>query len=522
LGLGKGLRIKEKEMGISGSPVQRQQEKRSETSEIDVLKLGDRLITRFQLLMKLFQLYGSKNVPLHNFIQECIQNINILVEREKSLSLKIVTNDFFLNGQRLRYSIEGFASYKNLLVQWKKRFIGGVIFRGSVNETILREFIYALLSLEEGNEDNAYIFTGKLVENGISSIEVEPLELFEDEGKSKREGRGGAKEGTKGGAKEGGYSPHGADPKGAAKKVFFEAIAAIREFMKSASEDRYPNARRLKRVAQRAVYLILEDESFLLGLASIKNYDEYTFNHSVNVAIYALAIGNRLGFSKNTLKELGLTALLHDIGKSKISKQILNKPGSLADEEWEVMKTHPLKGVEIILNLKHMGEIDPKMVFGIFEHHQKNNLLGYPELILKKERNFFGQIIQIADVYDALSTPRVYKKAYTPEQALAMMVKDKGSHFDLTLLKILIGLIGIYPVGSLVLLNTQDLGVVYKSNAQSPDRPRTNLLARDEAGYPKKEMIDLTETDEQGQYKASIVKTLDPLKYHIDICKYFI
>ena len=287
-------------------------------------------------------------------------------------------------------------------------------------------------------------------------------------------------------------------------------------------EKFYPNVRRLKRVAQKAVYLILEDESYLLGLASIKNYDEYTFNHSVNVTIYALAIGNRLGFTKNTLKELSLAALLHDIGKSKISKEILNKPGTLTDEEWKVMKTHPLKGVEIVLDLKHMGEIDPKIVFGIFEHHHKDNLLGYPELILKKERNFFGQIIQIADVYDALVTPRVYKKAYTPEQALAIMVKDKGSHFDSILLKIFIGLVGIYPVGSLVLLNTQDLGVVYKSNPQSPDRPRIILLARDEAGYPKKEMVDLTETDEKGQYKKSIVKILDPLKYHIDIGKYFI
>ena len=514
-------------MGVSGSPMQRRQENRSETVEIDIIKLGNRLISRLQLLVKLFQVYGSKNVPLHNFFQECIQTINILVEQEESLSLKIVTDDFFLNGHRLHYSIEGFASYKNLLTQWKKRLIGEVIFREPVDQTILKEFIYGLFSLEEGNEDNAYILAGKLVEIGISSIEVEPLESYEGDGKNKREGRGGAKGGeaeggTKEGEAEGGYSPHGAKPKEVAKKVFFEAIGAIREFMKSVSEEKYPNVRRLRRITQKTVHLILEDESFLLGLASIKNYDEYTFNHSVNVAIYALSVGNRLGFSKDTLRELGLTALLHDIGKSKISKEILNKPGPLSDEEWAVMKTHPLKGVETILDLKHMGEIDPMMVFGIFEHHHKDNLSGYPELILKKERNFFGQIIQIADVYDALATPRVYKKAFTPEEALAMMVKDQGSHFDPILLKIFIGLVGIYPVGSLVLLNTQDLGVVYKSNPQSADRPHIILLARDEAGNPKKVVIDLTETDGQGQYKTSIVKTLDPLKYHIDIGKYFI
>jgi putative nucleotidyltransferase with HDIG domain len=411
------------------------------------------------------------------------------------------------------------VSYKKLLAQWKKRLIGGVIFRGPVDEKILREFLYGLLNLEEGNEDNAYLFTGKLLKNGIPSIEVEPLEIFEDRGKSKRGGNGGAQ----GEEEEGGPSPYEVDSKEAAKKVFFEAIAAIKEFMRSVSHEKsYPNVRRLKRLAQKAVYLILEDESFLLGLASIKNYDEYTFNHSVNVAIYALTIGSRLGFSKNTMRELGMTALLHDIGKSKIPKEILNKPGSLSDEEWRVMKSHPLEGVEIVLNLKQMGEIDPKMIFGIFEHHQKDNLSGYPELFLKEKRNFFGQIIQIADVYDALSTPRIYKKAYTPEQALAMMLKDKGSQFDFILLKIFIGLVGIYPVGSLILLNTQELGVVYKSNPQSADRPHVLLLARDGEGYPKREMFDLTEIDAQGQYKRSIIKTLDPIKYHIDICKYFI
>lgn len=157
-------------------------EKRSETIENDVLRLGDKLVIKFHLLMKLFQVYGSKNVPLHTFIQECIQIINTLVEREERLSLKILHNDFFLNGQRLHYSVQGFASFRNLLTQWTKRLIGEVIFRGLVDERILREFIYNLINLEEGKEDNAYLLIGKLVSSGISSVEVEPLESFEGDG----------------------------------------------------------------------------------------------------------------------------------------------------------------------------------------------------------------------------------------------------------------------------------------------------------------------------------------------------
>lgn len=276
-------------------------------------------------------------------------------------------------------------------------------------------------------------------------------------------------------------------------------------------------------MAQKAVHLVLEDESLLLGLASIKNYDEYTYNHCVNVAIYSLALGRRLGFSRRTLTELGVAALLHDLGKSKIPKEVLNKPGSLDKEEWEVMKRHPVEGVEIILTLKQLGAINPRTVFGIFEHHLKNNLSGYPTLFTKKEMTLFGQIVQITDAYDAITTCRIYKKtSHRPEQALAIMLRDKDTYFDPVLLKIFIGLIGIYPVGSLVLLNTNEFGIVYKSQPRWVDRPQVILVARDEKGCPKKELVDLAETDEEGQFRWSIIKTLDPLIYHIDIGKYFL
>jgi putative nucleotidyltransferase with HDIG domain len=268
----------------------------------------------------------------------------------------------------------------------------------------------------------------------------------------------------------------------------------------------------------------MEDESILLGMATIKNYDEYTFNHSVNVSIYSLAMGKRIGFSMKTLTELGITALLHDIGKSKIPKEILNKPSPFDEGEWGVMKKHPVWGVEILLNLKQLGEINPRIVIGVFGHHLKNDFSGYPKLFRKKEVGLFERIIQIADSYDAMTTPTLYRKVpFTPEQALAMMLRERGVHFDETLLKIFIGLVGIYPVGSLVLLDTHELGIVYKpnSNPEWMDRPIVLILSRDKRGEAKKETADLTETDGGEHFKRSIVKTLNPLKYHIDITKYF-
>ncbi len=479
--------------------------KKSEGMESELSKLANNLVTKFHVLMRISQIYDSKNVALHQFIQESLQTINTLIEKEGVLSLKIVKDDFFLNEQRLRYSVEGFTSFKYLLTQWKKRLIGEVIFKSPVDERILREFIYTLINLEEGREENADLFNERLTSCNINSVEVNSLEVGESE--------------------EEGFTLQKEDQREVGKKVFFETIGTIKEVITQIKSKQHADVRKLKRLAQKAVHLVIEDESILLGMTTIKNYDEYTFNHSVNVSIYSLAIGKRLGFSKKALTELGITALLHDIGKSKIPREILNKPASLDEEEWGMMKKHPLVGVEIVLNLKQLGEINPRMVVGIFDHHLKSDLSGYPKLFRKREVSLFGKIIQIADSYDAMTTPRIYKKTpYSPEQALALLLRERTVHFDPILLKIFIGLVGIYPIGSLVLLNTREMGIVYKPDHDPKwlDRPTVILVARGAKGDVKKEVVDLKETDGGGHYKRSIVKTLDPHQYHIDIAKYFL
>src|SRR4030043_156483 len=489
-------------MEIMETTIQSQKvsQKTSEVADSDLSRLGNNLVTKFHVLMRISQIYDSKNVALHQFIQESLQSINALIKREGVLSLKIMKDDLFLNDQRLRYSVEGFTSFKYLLTQWKKRLIGEIIFKAPLDERVLKEFIYALMSLEEGKEENATLFTEQLVNRNIHIIEVNPLETSEEEGE------------------EGALSLRKEDPEEVAKKVFFETIGTIKDVITHIKGKQYAEVRKLKRLAQKAVHLVMEDESILLGMATIKNYDEYTFNHSVNVSIYSLAMGKRLGFSMKSLTELGMTALLHDIGKSKIPKEVLNKPSPFDEGEWGMMKRHPLWGVEILLNLKQLGEINPKIVIGIFDHHVRNDFSGYPKLFRKKDVSLFGQIIQIADSYDAMTTPTIYRKVpFTPEQALAMMLKERGIHFDATFLKIFIGLVGIYPIGSLVLLNTHELGIVYKPNPDPKwiDRPQVILVELREKKDVRKELVDLTETNGQNRFKRTIIKKLNPKKHHV-------
>lgn len=472
-------------------------------SEKDWLRGGTHLLTKFHVLMRVSQIYDSKNVALHQFAQECLEAINTLIQKQGSLSIKILGEDIFLNDQRLKYSVEGFNSYKYLLVQWKKRRIGEVHFLEVIEENTLREFIYLLMALEEGKKENADHLNESLKRRQIFSIEVHPLEEIEEEGQLLK--------------KE--------DPLEIGKKVFFESIGAIKEVFTQIKGKPSADVRRLKRLVRKAVHLVMEDESILLGMATIKNYDEYTFNHSVNVAIYALAIGRRLGLTRRELSELGITAMLHDIGKSKIPIEVLNKPAPLNEEEWGIMKKHPLMGVEIVLNLKQLGEINPRMVIGIFDHHLKNNLTGYPKLFRKKQVSLFGRIIQIADAYDAMTTPRIYKKnPFTPEQALALLLREQEVHYDPILLKVFIGVIGLYPIGSLVLLDTKEIGIVYKANPDPEhlDRPQVLLIDKRGERGERVTLVDLMERDGKGGYRRSVIKTLDPMKYHIDIAKYFL
>jgi putative nucleotidyltransferase with HDIG domain len=277
---------------------------------------------------------------------------------------------------------------------------------------------------------------------------------------------------------------------------------------------------------QNAVNAIMQDESTLLGLANIKNYDEYTFNHSVNVAIYAIALGQRIGIPKKHLSHLGMAGLFHDIGKTKIPKEILNKNGKLSSQEWTMMRAHPLVGAEIVMRMKEWGELSTRLIDAAFEHHLKYDLTGYPRLTRKRKITLFGRIVTIADFYDALVRPRVYNRfPYVSEKILGLMLERSGKDFDPAIVKVFINMIGIFPLGTLVLLNTNEMGIVSQIQEDSEliDRPKVCLLYYSDGDYRKGEMVDLREMDEGTKdFKRSIVKTLDPNEYNINVAEFII
>jgi HD-GYP domain-containing protein (c-di-GMP phosphodiesterase class II) len=281
-----------------------------------------------------------------------------------------------------------------------------------------------------------------------------------------------------------------------------------------------------RRLIQTIINLISFDESFMLGMTNIKNFEEYTLNHSINVTILALAFGRRLGLEKTDLVELGMSAFFHDIGKLEIPLEVLNKKGKLDDEEWQIMQEHPTRGVTKLVLLQDLSYFPVRALSVALEHHVWANRSGYPKNWKKKNLNFFSKIAKICDVFDAITTKRIYRDfSFTRQQALSMMFEKIGDEYDPLLLKVFAEMIGVFPVGSLVSLNTGEIGIVVETNSEEALmlRPKVKLIADNNKNKIDGEIVDLAEKEaESGQFKRTIVNVLDPEKYEINIPDYFL
>ena len=268
--------------------------------------------------------------------------------------------------------------------------------------------------------------------------------------------------------------------------------------------------RSLRRVTQSMVDLLREDEHVLLGMTSIKNFDGYLFNHCANVAVLSAALGQRLGLNKVRLGELCLAALLHDLGKTMVPKEILDKTAGLTDEDWEMLHQHPVHSVEILLS---QGRVSPGMLAAIvagFEHHVDYDLTGYPTLVNKDhEVTLFGRIIAIADCYDAITTPRPYRTVnLTPFDGVRFLLGNMGTKFDPILVRLFIELLGIYPPGTMVRLSSGEVGVV--ARPPLPAAPLDRPLVRIARGPTSGSLVDLSEACTGEGERPAVVEVINP------------
>ncbi len=316
--------------------------------------------------------------------------------------------------------------------------------------------------------------------------------------------------------------------KEAAKKTYHFALGSVKEVADKLLTNKEASIRKSLRMVQRMVDIITEDDTTFFALSTIRMYDDYTYTHSLNVALLAMALGKRIGMKRQTLEKLGLCGLFHDLGKIEVPKQILNKRGKLNDAEFEEIKKHSMNSALLILKLKTEKYRKVHLLVSPFEHHIRFDHSGYPNLDRKRPISLFGRILTIVDVYDAITSPRIYRPtSMSPDKALGIMLADSGKHFDPVLLKMFVNMLGVYPIGTVLLLDSGEMGLaVHSPEDDDPDpaRPVVQLLLPgSDDQYTKGDLINLTDRDPQtGAYKWNVLKTQHPAALGIQPANYIL
>ena len=469
--------------------------KGSEAGDIydqQILMLGTQLVTQISILMKMSKLHGRKNSALDGPVESALTVIKTLAHDEP-ICVRL-QNDFVFLGQRhlkvTSAQMPVFATVIDTLNQWH---IGGVSFSKEVESRDFRELIFQLLAFDAANSSISTL-RAALEQQGVKGIDVEERRVL----------RG----------------------KSSAKSRYATAVTAVGTLVQDSREKGTIGFKQAKRAIQSIVDLMMNDEASLLGLTTLRCHDQYTHNHSVNVALLSMALGNRAGYPKVELADLGLAALFHDLGKATIPMDVLNKPGEFTEEEWAMMRNHPTEGALSLAKMRGITNLPGRMASASFEHHMNLDFSGYPKLNVSWKISMTGRILMIADCYDAMTSSRVYRREpMSPSKVLGFMFGKAGKSFDATLMKLFMTCVGIVPIGSLVLLDSNELAVVLKpaTDPTEAEYPYVKVIADPQgAAIDNGREIDLREKDDNGDYRNYIVRLIDNTEHKFDTSRYFV
>jgi HD-GYP domain-containing protein (c-di-GMP phosphodiesterase class II) len=451
----------------------------------------------FQSLYRMVQTVRIHQDNNH-LVKLCLSQFKEMVSRpnlQEDITVQISDGRFYVGDEKVQYRKELTRIIETMLDFFKRRDLTGLRIHPSVKEVDLDDllgFVRLLIHSAEKDDPAAWLLheTEETKHSWVTILRGNGL-------KPRRAG----------------------DLREKAKSTYFSAMNSIKDVAQKISRQGNAGVRRAKRMVQNMLDCLAEDESLFLCLSTIRDYDDYTYTHSVNVAVLSLCLGNRIGLSRVSLEHLGICGLFHDLGKVEVPHEILAKAGQLTELEWTEMRRHPMTSVEQILKLRASHDVKSKILLAPFEHHIKFDLSGYPRVHEKKGVSLFGRILQITDVYDAITSSRAYRPfALSPDQAISHMVEGAGAEYDPVLLKVFAMMMGVYPIGSLLQLNTGELGLVAQYPLQTgSNSPRIVLLRKDENGnLLRGDAVSLSERDtETGACRRAIVKSLNPALYGI-------
>jgi putative nucleotidyltransferase with HDIG domain len=474
----------------------------SEQPNSQLERLGPLLVQCIFSSCKTVHIYDSNNRAVQVILSRLMHTLRELFDLEKRATLKVSTDLLFINEMRIMVDPQGMTPLLYLIEEMKKRKVEEIDFAPEVSTDELGAFL-RIFSSEPTEEDAFGELNHKLIKAGIENIRltewIERVKYLKEARVERREIREES------------------------NRVMSRAILFMAEVMRSIEQRRPIQLPKAHRLIQQIADIVQTDESILVGLASLKDYDEYTFSHSVNVSVLSVLIAERMGLSKSAVSRIGVAALFHDIGKTHIPKSILNKPSELTSEEWSTMERHAMLGVIELSRVRSLRTvIDP--IFACLQHHLLFNLEGYPQKPGSWELHPFIDIITIADVFDAMTTPRIYRKnPMTPDRALRFILAKSGKLFNPLIAQVFIKGMGVYPIGTVVELDSGEKGVVVKQNDQTSLMHRPVVVLLDDKDGSGGEPVDLAEqVDNDTGYRRTIVNTIHNTEYEVQKAACFI
>lgn len=465
---------------------------------------GRQFLLSLYAAMRSLKFYPLENDAVQNALSEHEEIAGQLLARGGEIEVRLSGDFIFVNGTRLRLELDNYAAFGGILGTLRGFDIGRMRIHQGITRKEWQAFLSLLLSLGTIEEADERYFTliERLLQADVKAIELVQASLEHDQDEE-------------------------AQAREMAKRTYSQGVAVTKEVLNSIRLGRTANIRKVKRAVQMIVDQVLTNEASILGLTTLRDYDEYTFTHSVNVCIFSVALGRKIGFTKLQLYDLGMAALLHDVGKARVPVEILNKSANLTETDWRAIQTHPWRGAVTLFGMRGYEGVPYRAILVAHEHHMKTDLTGYPRHIRPRSLGVYSRLVAVADGFDAATTRRAYQSTpLEPDQVLREMWENPKRGYDAIMVKALINLIGVYPVGTCVILDTFEVAVVASLNPdrQQLNRPSVRVVLTPDGGMvpPPGTLIDLSDRTPDGDFARSIVKVTNPDRYGIVVGDYFL
>jgi HD-GYP domain-containing protein (c-di-GMP phosphodiesterase class II) len=454
-----------------------------------IAEQGAALLVRLSALMRTARTYDVSNQAFQRQLQEFMTLLRGLLEDAEDATLVVVADYFYLNGVRVKAHASILGAYHSLLADFERRQVGGLRFRHAIDEAEVERFFQIFLAAED--RAVAENLPDAIAQAAVTNIVLVPAAELDAEDV--------ARDLTD-------EPKHQADRR-RAKKVFWRAMMGAKKIIVRAQQTGRADLRHAKRVVQPIVDNIMKQDYSIVGLGALKDHDEYTYAHCVNVSVLSIGMGQTLGLPRQALADLGVAGLLHDLGKMTIPGDVLRKPGALNPEEWTMMRRHPIEGALMIARMPGLSPLMLDAMRGCLEHHMNYNRTGYPEIEMDWGQATISRIIAMADCFDAITAHRAYDtRPRTPFEGLQLLLGPMRVNFDPAVLWSLVRTVGLYPAGTVLQTASNHVVLVMSPNAKDVTRPFCRVLVRPDGSAPTEDQAERWEPMPDSEHAQRVLK----------------